>query len=256
MPHVSLLTDPDFHGPLHALDARTKILIFFGILFSAVLVPNGHWILFAIHLSLVILFVILSRIPVGHFLTHLGVILPILAMVLFASPFLASNHSAPVVLDLGWFGVITEAGLIHLLSLACKALLAISCVILLIHTAKFHELLRGFEQIRVPVLLIQVTAMASRYLLLLVEDVTTLRNSMVNRGYRGRWIGQAKLIGRIIGMLFLRSMERSERISHAMLSRGWRGGTRRMPWTPLAPADLISSGLVVTLLVVLQVGLR
>ncbi|MCB2199082.1 energy-coupling factor transporter transmembrane protein EcfT [bacterium] len=256
MPHVSLLTDPDFHGPLHELDARSKILIFFGILLSAVLVPNGHWLLFAIHLILIVLFLILSRMPVSHFLTHLGVILPILAMVLFASPFLASNSRAPVVLDLGWIGTITEAGLIHLISLACKALLAISSVILLIHTAKFHELLRGFEQIRVPVLLIQVTAMASRYLLLLVEDVTTLRNSMVNRGYRGRWIGQARLIGRLVGVLFLRSIERSERISHAMLSRGWRGGARRVPWTPLAWVDFGTSGVVVILLVVIQVGLR
>ena len=256
MAHVSLLTDPDFHGPLHELDARAKIAIFFGMLFSAVLIPNGHWALFTGHLALVILFVALSRIPVLHFLTHLGVILPILAMVLFASPFLASDHTAPVVLNLGWLGVITEAGLIHLLSIACKALLAISCVILLIHTAKFHELLRGFEQVRVPTLLIQVTAMASRYLLLLVEDITTLRNSMANRGYRGRWIGQAGLLGRIVGVLFLRSMERSERISHAMLSRGWKGGARRVRWTKLGWIDRVTSVSVVLLLVVLHVGLR
>ena len=43
------------------------------------------------------------------------------------------------------------------------------------------------------------------------------------RCYRGRWLWQAGAVAQMIATLFVRALERGERVHVAMRSRGWTG---------------------------------
>ena len=55
-------------------------------------------------------------------------------------------------------------------------------------------------------------------------------------------------------MLFLRSLERSERVYQAMLARGWNGEGTRAAWTPLGGVDVAVLASVPLLLIALRVA--
>ena len=60
------------------------------------------------------------------------------------------------------------------------------------------------------------------------------------RGFQGRWLWHAPVIGRMIGALFLRGYERGERVYLAMASRGFNGGMPALETAPtLARADRV-----------------
>jgi cobalt/nickel transport system permease protein len=67
-----------------------------------------------------------------------------------------------------------------------------------------------------------------RYVFVLTDEVLRMKRARDSRGYQGRWLWQAAVVGRMIGTLFLRSYERGERVYLAMLARGFEG---RMPFS-------------------------
>jgi cobalt/nickel transport system permease protein len=50
-----------------------------------------------------------------------------------------------------------------------------------------------------------------------------MKRARDSRCFGGRWFWQSKVIGHMVGMLFLRSFHRGERVYLAMLSRGYDG---------------------------------
>ena len=74
-----------------------------------------------------------------------------------------------------------------------------------------------------PVIVVDLLALTYRYVFVLVGEAMRLRRAAAARGYRPRWLGQAVLIGRLVGRLFVRSYERAERVYDAMTLRGFTG---------------------------------
>jgi cobalt/nickel transport system permease protein len=65
-----------------------------------------------------------------------------------------------------------------------------------------------------------------------------MKRARDSRNFGGRWLWHSKVIGHMIGSLFLRSFYRGERVYLAMLSRGYDGtmpetGGRRFGWGEL-----------------------
>ena len=72
----------------------------------------------------------------------------------------------------------------------------------------------------------------------------------------GRWLWQAGSSGYLIGALFLRSVERAERVQHAMLARGFDGVNltgEAAPATQWRFADSIALAVVGALVVTVSV---
>jgi cobalt/nickel transport system permease protein len=72
-----------------------------------------------------------------------------------------------------------------------------------------------------------------------------MKRARDSRSFGGRWFWQTRVIGHMIGTLFLRSYHRGERVYLAMLSRGYHGtmpetaasrfGLREMLFLSLSP---------------------
>jgi cobalt/nickel transport system permease protein len=93
-----------------------------------------------------------------------------------------------------------------------------------------------------------------RYLFVLSDEVLRLRRArearsavLPGRKGGGSLLWRAKVAGSMAGQLFLRSLERSDRIYSAMLARGYKGQLltlnphvmKRVDWTVFAAALLL-----------------
>jgi len=62
-----------------------------------------------------------------------------------------------------------------------------------------------------------------RYSFILIDEMYRMKRARDARCFGGKWFWQTKVIGHMIGTLFLRSFHRGERVYLAMLSRGYNG---------------------------------
>jgi cobalt/nickel transport system permease protein len=223
MKHDFLDKYSNLNSPIHRLDTRAKIIIFLGlIIFCVSTPPDAYWAFIGYALFLVFAGA-LSRVPPRYILKSSLVVIPFVILVAAFIPFLKPDHiGGGYNLGIGKLTV-SRSGLIVFENILMKSYLAVISVILLSSTTSFPKLLRGFEQLRVPKLAIMLASFAYRYLFLLIEEFERMERARDARAYRGRWLWQAKVIGQMIGSLFLRSYERGERVYVAMASRGFTG---------------------------------
>ena len=195
-------------------------------IFTTVSIQNYTLFQFAGFLLFLLLSMILSRIPLSFFLKRLGFILALALIMGGFLPFFEHGDSDFLVASI--FSVkIYGKGLILLENLLIRSSLSFLAALILGGTTGFMGVLSSLERMGLPSSFSLSLGLAYRYLFVLSEEVTTLKRAALSRGYRGRWIWHSSAIGRLIGNLFLRSYERSERVYRAMLSRGFSIRNRR-----------------------------
>jgi len=120
--------------------------------------------------------------------------------------------------------------------------------------------MHGLERLRLPRLMVAVTSLMYRYLAVLTGEASTMmraraaRSAVLPGGRRPSVRWQAKVVGNLVGALFLRSYERSERIFVAMQSRGYDGRIVSHNHRALTAADSASLALVGAALILFEVA--
>ena len=123
--------------------------------------------------------------------------------------------------------------------------------IILAAATPFSDLLYGLQQLKVPKTLIAIIGLMWRYLFLISDEVTRMirarkSRSTARQGPRlagGSLWWRARVTGGMAGSLFLRSIERSDRVYAAMLSRGYNGEQKSITSNALSVKELESSSL-------------
>ena len=207
---------PPFDSPLHRLDGRTKLIGLVALVIVAAGTPPAAYGAFAGYGLLVALGLVVGRVPAGYVLARWLIVLPFVAAVA-ALPFVQPA-------DMTLWGLrLSRGGLLIAWGVAAKASLAVLAMTLLVGSTHFSDLLAALHRLRAPAALVAMVAMTFRYLAILADEAGRMRRARDARGFRGRWIGQASVVGQMVGTLFLRSYERGERIHGAMLARGFDG---------------------------------
>jgi cobalt/nickel transport system permease protein len=213
---------------IHNLDARTKILAFLGLIVMTVLTPPQYWPIFLVHLGLITGTLILSRVPVSYVLTRSLIVLPFILFTAVFLPFLPGDRPAGgISLGLGSVAL-NPTGLEVFGNILLKGFIGVLAVILLSATTPFPKILEALSRFRVPTLFTLLLGFIYRYLFILLDEVLCLKRAIESRGYQGRWIWQARTVGRMLGQLFLRTYERGERVYLGMVARGFRGASRNL----------------------------
>jgi cobalt/nickel transport system permease protein len=190
-------------SPLHQLSSSVKLLFSLGIIFTVILVPiHDRWIFFSIF-TFLILASFISKIP----WRFIG------GRLLFLEPF---------ALGIAVMSLFQHNGFAIFLSILVKSTLCLITIILLSNTTPFSELLLLFRRIGVPALLITVLALTYRYIFVLIDEAARLRRARDSRIFVIRHARMWLSLTSLMGQLFIRSTERSERIYTAMTSRGWK----------------------------------
>ncbi len=152
---------------------------------------------------------------------------------------------------------ISGEGLRLFATIAAKSWVSVQAALLLAFTTPVPELIEALRRLRLPGLLVTTIGFMVRYLTVLGDEAARMNRARAARsadptgrgGGSVRW--RATVTGHMVGTLFLRSYERSERIYAAMLARGFEGTLLRLPGRALEPADLLAfaaAGLLVVLI--------
>lgn len=144
-------------------------------------------------------------------------------------------------------------GLRDLGTIAFKSYVSVQAASLMIFTTRFHDLVHGLEQLRVPTLFVAIMSLMYRYLAVLTGEASRMMRARDARAVhipgrkRPSVFWRAKQTGNMVGALFLRSLERSERVYMAMQARGYHGRMVRLGARKLSGGEVgtIVSGLAV-----------
>jgi len=221
-------------SPVHALDARVKVLMTLGYILTLAFLPHGEWAALAGLAGLLWWGDWQARIGLGLVIRRAFVALP---FALVAVSLVFARPGAPLFdLTIGpWQLTASDAGLIAFISVVIKSWLSVQAALMLIATTQVVDVFLALRAFRLPTVLVAVMAFAYRYLFVLIDEASRMLRarecrSAAHHGRRGGGsIGwRAAVVGQMVGTLFLRSYERSERIYVAMLSRGYRGEVRTL----------------------------
>ncbi len=240
--------DPYLPGSslLHRADARLKLLLTLGFILAAALLPDGAWPAALILFAQVLSAGLISRIGLACLLRRSLLVMPFL---LAALPVLFSLPGQPL-LRFSFFGsqlTLSQPGLERFLTIALKSWLSALAALIFTGTTPFPRALAAMRSLRAPRLLVAVIGLMWRYLFVMVDAAGRLLRARDSRsaasprpGLRsgGRLVWRARVAGGMAGSLLLRSLERSERVYAAMLSRGYDGEVRGLPSRPFGAGDL------------------
>jgi cobalt/nickel transport system permease protein len=231
-------------GLLYRADARVKLLVAVAFAFAVTTVTPGNWPAFAGFGLFAALAVGVSRLPVGLVLKRSAVALPFVAAavpLLFTKPG-DTLFSVPL---LGWTA--SDDGLTAVASIVLKSWLAVLVAVVLTSCTPPLALIRALERLRVPRVLAATVFFMYRYLFVIGEEGQRLMRAREARSAHpavpgatspgGSLAWRARVLGNMVGALFIRSFERSERIYAAMQARGYDGTLRFSQEGSLARAD-------------------
>jgi len=217
-------------SPIHRLDPRLKLLATLAFVLVATSTPPRAWPAFVSLVVLSVAVATLAQIPLLEALKRSAIALPFAGMVAISLPFTQTGQVLWVWRPLGWRVAITDGGLLSFVAVVVKAWLSVLVSGMLVATTTFPDLLRAMRALRVPAILTTIISFMYRYLFVLVDEAMRLQTAREARsaGTGGTLLWRGRVLGGMIGSLFIRSYERSERIYAAMLSRGFDGQVRAL----------------------------
>ncbi len=109
----------------------------------------------------------------------------------------------------------------RLLLLVQKALLSAAALAVLGVGTDFPPLIKGLHRLGLPGTLVMMLSFMYRYLELLLAEAKRMEIARNQRYFGGRYLQQFRVLGNMIGNLFLRAFERGERVYQAMVLRGY-----------------------------------
>ncbi|HYQ26418.1 MAG TPA: CbiQ family ECF transporter T component [Polyangiaceae bacterium] len=106
------------------------------------------------------------------------------------------------------------------LGLFAKSALCLLSLQLLVSTTPITELLRALRRMHLPQLLCETIALLARYSSLLSDEARRMRRARAGRTLTASRLQAWWALGNSLGLLFIRTVSRAERVQVAMRSRG------------------------------------
>lgn len=245
---------------IHQMDARVKVIFTLAFVLFLSLTPFSAWPAYILFLAFILSVALFSHLGIGFVLKRALLALP---FVLAAVPIIFTGPPPHVALPVfqGLQVTYSPEGVGRFSSIALKSWISVQAAILLAATTRFPDLLIALQQLRVPKLFVAIIGLMWRYLFVISEEVTRMLRARVSRSATmpgshhggGTVFWRARVTGGMAGSLFLRSLERSDRVYAAMLSRGYTGKLPTSDTQPLSNSDHRILGLGLCLLVLLWV---
>lgn len=243
---------------LHRADARVKLAVTVAYIFAITLTPVGAWGTLAFLAGPVVAGVLLAHLGMGLVLKRSLLAAPfvlVVAPLMFTKPGDEAFALPLAGWDASWEGIEAVA------TILLKSWLSVVAAVVLTASTPAPELVQALRGLRAPRLLTAVVFFTYRYLFTIGEEGQRLMRGRDSRsaritGYRGGGtIGwRARILGHMVGSLFLRSFERSERVYAAMQARGYDGELRFLARAAVQPREVALGALVVAYGVGVQVA--
>jgi cobalt/nickel transport system permease protein len=202
-------------------DPVINILSFTALAASSATAPRGAYVELLV-IGAFVLFATSARgVSIPAVLKKSLVVIPFVLMAFAFAPFMVAPQD-------GYYEItgparVSKEGVTFLLNASARSWTAALCLVALTESTPFNRLLEGLARLRLPSSFVATTAFAHRYAFALSGDASRMRTAMESRMYGARWLWRGGAVGGLTGALFLRSLDRAERVQQAALSRGFDG---------------------------------
>jgi len=201
---------------VHRLDPRAKLIATLLFLFTVISFSKYEIAALLPFFLYPMLLMTIGEIPFMFIFKKVFLVSPFAVFIGIFNPLLDSGQV------LIFNGLTISAGWLSFFSIMLKFTLTVSTALLLIATTSFPNVCHALRQLGLPSLFVSQLSFLYRYIFVLMEETMRIvrARNMRSYGERGKGI---RIFVRIVGILFIRTVERAERIYYAMLSRGFQG---------------------------------
>lgn len=207
--HVHLVS------PIHQLDTRFKLIGMLFLIFSVAFITKIELLIFSIVVSFCILTI--SRLPLMFVMKRIklpGLLIFTIAIVtLFFS-------KGEILLQMGPLSI-TKEGLHSFFLILVRFMSIMLLMIVLFASTSFMQIVKAMRDLKLPALLCDMILFSYRYIFELGNDLKTMSIAMNMRGFKSKSLFFLPTFASLLGSLFIRSYEQSDRIYNAMIMRGY-----------------------------------
>ncbi len=245
-------------SPLHRLDPRLKVIGTVAFIALTAALPAPAWkslgllalVAGAVHGA--------ARLPFRLLWARVAPAMPFIALAALSVPFVRAGHTlwaahwGPITLQ------VTREGLEALGTILAKGWLSIWMSVLLVASTPLPALQQALDALGMPTLLSSTIGLMLRYLFVLGEEALRLQAAREARsvGPGRNILWRARVLGGMVGSLWVRSLERAERIYAAMTARGYDGRLRalgRFTWSKADTQAALLWGAMLSLAAALRI---
>lgn len=209
-------------------------------IFSVISINNRELEKLLIYLIIILILIIASKIKVKTFLKKLFLLLPFIIIFSITNLFMKYK--------------ISSFDKLNFVSITLKPVISLSAIILLIETTNFVYLIQSLKILRIPKEILNTTLLIYRYFFILLDEIKKIEIARDMRYFGGYFKRQVKVYSNIIGVLLLRSIERSERIFNAMKLRGYENEIRYILKLELNKKEIVILFLFILILIFIRIA--
>ena len=225
---------------LHGWDVRCKIVTI--LVYSFLVASLEHLPAALVAIGISILVLVVAKASPAKVMLRLLAIVGFISMFLVVMPFTVPAHNGDKVLVFNavpWLGF-NLRGLRLAATIGAKAVAITLLMEPLLSTAPLPVTLHGLARLGAPEMVGQMILLSYRYLHVFRHEARRMANGMQVRGFRKRTdLASLRAVANFLGMLFVRSFERTERVFDAMRARGYQGRFPEPAELRLSSRDLV-----------------
>ncbi len=208
----------------HRWDARFKLAALFGYAFLVVSIHSPEIALLALLVS--ILAVVAARIPALRVVRRITAMAGFVGMFVLIMPITVPIHPGDTVIIFGGlpWPVVNLRGAERALAITAKAMAVALLMEPMLATVPFAKTLEALTRLGVPRKITQMVMLTTRYIYVFGDEARRMNTAMKMRGFETTTrLETLKTVAHFVGMLFVRSFDRTYRVNDAMLARGFKG---------------------------------
>jgi len=203
---------------LHRLDPRVKIIV--AIFFSVIVAVTDKNISLWGSLFLAVAVVIIARLRIKEVISRLLVVNSFIFLLWLMLPFTFPGKN---IYTLGSLNI-SQEGIKYALLITIKSNSIILAGIALLSTSPIFNLVHALRHLHFPDKLTQLFFFSYRYIQTIHSEYIRLNNAVKIRGFKAQTnFHTYRTYAYLVGMMLVRSYDRSKRVYNAMLCRGFKG---------------------------------
>lgn len=201
---------------IHSIEPRAKVFIVLAFIVTVVSFPKYEVSALLPFFIFPVVFLTVGNIPLSFLVKRLVIVSPFALFIGILNPLFDRDVAFYL------FGIAISKGFLSFLSIILRFTLTISILILLIATTSFSGVCYALKKFKIPELFINQMLFLYRYIFVLVEEAMRMTRAKEMRTF-GKHGTEIRYFINLIGNLLIKTIERAERIYHAMLARGFHG---------------------------------
>lgn len=208
----------------HRWDPRIKLVSLFAYAFFVVSVRTLEPASAAALISACA--AVLARVPKAGLMKRMAGISGFICVLVLVMPLTVRQHPGDLLVTIDGldFLQINVRGLILALTIGLKAMAVAALMEPMLATAPLTKTVEALSRLGVSTKLTQMVLLSHRYIHVFVQEAGRMQTAMKARGFSKRTDARTlRTVANFLGMLFVRSFDRTYRVHDAMLARGFRG---------------------------------